>query len=167
MSTGSTSLVVVGVDASHQSLIALRWAAEYARATGARLRAVAAWRYPTTYGIVPDWSRMDFEAWATRQLETSVAASLGDAPDIPVEPSRVEGQPAPVLLDAASDADLLVVGSHGHGRFSGMLLGSVSTTSTASTLAPARSTSSQAASAVPPVARTSSMTRATGGTAEA
>ena len=37
------------------------------------------------------------------------------------------GQPAPVLLDAANDADLLVVGSHGHGRFSGMLKGSVST----------------------------------------
>src|SRR5665647_687580 len=92
MSTGSTSLVVVGVDASRQSLIALRWAAEYARATGARLRAVAAWRYPTTYGIAPDWSKMDFEAWATQQLETSVAATLGDSPDIPVETSAVEGQ---------------------------------------------------------------------------
>jgi nucleotide-binding universal stress UspA family protein len=127
MPTGSTSLVVVGVDASRQSLIALRWAAEYARATGARLRAVAAWRYPTTYGITPDWSKMDFEAWATQQLETSVAATLGDSPDIPVETSAVEGQPAPVLLEAASDADLLVVGSHGHGRFTGMLMGSVST----------------------------------------
>jgi nucleotide-binding universal stress UspA family protein len=91
------------------------------------VRAVAAWRYPTTYGIAPDWSRMDFEAWATEQLETSVAATLGDSPDIPVETSAVEGQPAPVLLEAASDADLLVVGSHGHGRFTGMLMGSVST----------------------------------------
>jgi len=44
-----------------------------------------------------------------------------------VETLAVEGQPAPVLLDAASDADLLVVGSHGHGRFAGMLMGSVST----------------------------------------
>jgi nucleotide-binding universal stress UspA family protein len=70
---------------------------------------------------------MDFEAWATQQLETSVAATLGDSPDIPVETSVIEGQPAPVLLDAASDADLLVVGSHGHGRFAGMLMGSVST----------------------------------------
>src|SRR5664279_6421096 len=80
-----------------------RPAAKYshARATGARVRAVAAWRYPTTYGIAPDWSRMDFEAWATQQLETSVAATLGDSPDIPVEISAVEGQPAPVLLDAA------------------------------------------------------------------
>src|ERR1019366_4910309 len=59
MSTGSTPLVGVGVDASHQSLVALRWAAEYARALGARLRAVAPWRYPTTYGTAPDWSKMD------------------------------------------------------------------------------------------------------------
>ena len=72
-----TAAVVVGVDAFRQSLIALRWAAEYARVTGARLRAVAAWRYPTTYGIAPDWPKMDFEAWATQQLETSVAATLG------------------------------------------------------------------------------------------
>ena len=71
---------------------------------------------------------MDLEAWATQQLETSVSATLGDSPDRPVETLAVEGQPAPVLLDAASDADLLVVGSHGHGRFAGMLMGSVSTT---------------------------------------
>src|SRR5450631_1767711 len=87
MPKGSTSLVVVGVDASHQSLVALVWAAEYARTTGARLRAVAGWQYPTTYGIAPDWSRMDFEAWATQQLETSVAATLGDSPEVG-SPSR-------------------------------------------------------------------------------
>ena len=38
----------------------------------------------------------------------------------------VEGHPARVLLDAAQGADLLVVGSRGHGGFTGMLLGSVS-----------------------------------------
>ena len=128
MSTGSPSpVVLVGVDASDQSLAALRWAAEYARATGARLRAVTAWQCPTTYGLAPDWTDMDFAADAAQQLETSVKATLGDAPDIPVETSVVEGQSAPVLIDAAHDADLLVVGSHGHGRFTGMLMGSVST----------------------------------------
>jgi len=125
---GSPSpVVVVGVDGSDQSLVALRWAADYTRATGATLRAVTAWHCPTTYGIAPDWTDMDFVAEAADQLKASLAQALGDSPGIPLETSVVEGQSAPVLLDAAREADLLVVGSHGHGRFAGMLMGSVST----------------------------------------
>ena len=41
-------------------------------------------------------------------------------------PSSIEGIPAQVLLDASDGADLLVVGSRGHGGFTGALLGSVS-----------------------------------------
>jgi nucleotide-binding universal stress UspA family protein len=44
---------------------------------------------------------------------------------VDVAPIAVEDSPAKALLDAARDADLLVVGSHGHG-FSGLFLGSVS-----------------------------------------
>ena len=39
-------LVVVGVDGSGQSVAALHWAARYAAATGAAVRAVMAWHYP-------------------------------------------------------------------------------------------------------------------------
>ena len=39
------SVVAVGVDGSAGSRRALRWAASYARATGARVRAVRAWSY--------------------------------------------------------------------------------------------------------------------------
>jgi nucleotide-binding universal stress UspA family protein len=43
-----------------------------------------------------------------------------------VIPRVVRGHPAAALLDAATDADLLVVGSRGHGTFTGALLGSIS-----------------------------------------
>ena len=55
-------------------------------------------------------------------LETFRAAHSG----VPVQPVAVQGHPAPVLVEASRGADLLVVGSRGHGEFAGMLLGSVS-----------------------------------------
>jgi hypothetical protein len=47
-------LVVVGVDGSAQSVAALRWAARYTAATGAVMRAVLAWHYPSAAGQPPE-----------------------------------------------------------------------------------------------------------------
>lgn len=59
-------------------------------------------------------------------LRTAVERVLAGADTPQVQPHVVHGHPARALLDAASDAELLVVGSRGHGGFTGMLLGSVS-----------------------------------------
>jgi nucleotide-binding universal stress UspA family protein len=122
----NTPHIVVGVDGSEPSNEALRWAADYAGLTGASIQAVISWNYPANWGIggaVLDWSP---EADARRVLAETVARVLGT--DFPVGVNQVvrEGNAAKVLLDETKDAQLLVVGSRGHGGFAGLLLGSVS-----------------------------------------
>jgi nucleotide-binding universal stress UspA family protein len=119
-------LVVVGVDGSAQSVAALRWAARYATANGATVRAVLALHYPGTAGQPPAALQHDTEVMLGDVLDDAVAQAFpGDAAD-GVEKKLSSGHPAQVLLDESREADLLVVGSSGHGAFTGMLVGSVS-----------------------------------------
>jgi nucleotide-binding universal stress UspA family protein len=52
--------------------------------------------------------------------------ALAERPTVKADRKVVNGHPATVLVDATKGADLLVIGSRGHGEFVGMLLGSVS-----------------------------------------
>ena len=58
--------------------------------------------------------------------EISIVVPLLREPAVDVRNSTHQGNPAKVLIELAGSADLLVVGSRGHGGFAGMLLGSVS-----------------------------------------
>jgi nucleotide-binding universal stress UspA family protein len=116
--------IVVGVDGSAASRDALRWAARQAELTGASLEVVTSWSYPTTYGF-PVIANVDWEQGARTVLDEALADELGDAAERVVR-RVVEGHPARVLAELAAGADLLVVGSRGHGGFAGLLLGSVS-----------------------------------------
>ncbi|MBO0806078.1 MAG: universal stress protein [Nocardiopsaceae bacterium] len=135
----SQQRIVVGVDGSEHSKAALRWAIGQARLTGASVDAMTAWRYPATYSlatIVPD---IDMEEEARHMLSQALAEVVGDSPtggpgvspgkncaEVQVQQLVSEGPPQGVLLRAARDADLLVVGSRGQGGFASAILGSVS-----------------------------------------
>jgi nucleotide-binding universal stress UspA family protein len=118
--------ILVGVDGSPSSLSALEWAATQAELTGNALKIVITWDWPTSFG----WSAIpegyDPGGEATHVLEEIVASARKAHPDLQIESDTVEGHPAPVLVESSRGAALLVVGSRGHGEFSGMLLGSVS-----------------------------------------
>jgi nucleotide-binding universal stress UspA family protein len=118
--------IVVGVDGSDSSQAALRWALRQAKLDGGRVDAVIAWHYPAEYGWAIPGIDLDFAGTAREVLTGALAAAGGLEPDVAVFPQVLEGYPAEVLLRAAKEADLLVVGSRGHGGFTSALIGSVS-----------------------------------------
>jgi len=126
------SRIVAGVDGSPSSVSALRWAIRQAGLTGAAVDAVIAWHYPVVvgggYGVAPMVTPggFEFKENAEKILAGAIDAARDPGSAVPVHARAVEGNAARVLLDAADGADLLVVGSRGHGGFTEALLGSVS-----------------------------------------
>jgi nucleotide-binding universal stress UspA family protein len=121
---GEQRRIVVGIDGSHHSEQALRWGAFLASTLGARIEAVSAWQFPVTYGwATPDW---DPSKDAEQVLSDTLRRVFGEHRPASVRTFAREGGAAKVLLDACRGADMLVVGSRGHGGFVGLLLGSVS-----------------------------------------
>lgn len=120
--------IVVGVDGSEESRRALRWALEEARLWQATLHVVHAWRMPYApasagYVPLPEAPLYDAAKKGAQLVLTAEILAI-DAGDVPVESVLVEGSPTHALLEAGSDADLLVVGSRGHGGFVELMLGS-------------------------------------------
>lgn len=120
--------IVVGVDGSEGSIRALAWAAEEAHLRHAELEVVHAAGYGPWYD--PDLliTQAEIDAWLTAGA-TVIEAALQQVPGLDGLRIRRETPAdlaARALITASKDADLLVVGSRGHGGFTGLLLGSVS-----------------------------------------
>lgn len=128
MSTWKT--IVVGVDGSPGSRKALAWAAAEAAVHGAELVVLNAWEHtlppPGGTPSVPERDDPPTGERTAEELVKEIQDVLGEDPPVVVRPSVKHGNPAKVLIEQSADADLLVVGTRGHGGFLGLVLGSVS-----------------------------------------
>jgi nucleotide-binding universal stress UspA family protein len=127
----SVPRIVVGVDGSPSSRQALRWAVRQAELTEGTVDAVIAWQYPpffAGFGFSPS-AMVDTANYAessAKALAEAVADTVSPESPVRIRQLVVEDYAARALLKAAEGADMLVVGSRGHGGFTGALLGSVS-----------------------------------------
>jgi nucleotide-binding universal stress UspA family protein len=136
--------IVVGVDGSAGSDAALRWALAEAKLRGAKVRVVHIYRAPqiplSEAGLVAaggmpipaplpengDRLRRAAETRARNLIHEALKRAESESFGVEIEQAPLEGSPAETLIATARAADLLVVGSRGHGGFLGLLLGSVS-----------------------------------------
>ena len=127
------AVIVVGVDHSEGAKAALRFALEEATLRQATLRVVHAWQYayigatgfegslPALGGDIKELRDV-----AERDLDATLQEAIPETGTIELERRVVEDRPAAALVEESRGADMVVVGSRGHGGFAGLLLGSVS-----------------------------------------
>ncbi|MGX7826583.1 universal stress protein [Actinokineospora sp. 24-640] len=126
----SSGPVVVGVDDSPTSDLALAAAFDQASSRGVDLVAVRAWQvstiaaHPHAHQYAQDWAAM--ETAERESLDERLAGWPEKYPEVTVRRVVSRHRPVPGLLENSQDAQLLVVGSRGHGGLTGVLLGSTS-----------------------------------------
>ncbi|MEU2490408.1 universal stress protein [Streptomyces sp. NPDC007883] len=117
--------IAVGVDGSDGSLAAVDWAADEAALRGAALRLVNATRWAEHQLQAVRVSHEDRAGQAEGVLGAMEERVRSRRPELAMTAEEIEDSPASVLLEAASRADVLVVGSHGLGSVGGFIIGSV------------------------------------------
>jgi nucleotide-binding universal stress UspA family protein len=129
----SMGTIVVGIDGSDRSREALRWAVDEAKLRKDRVLAVHAWEPPIVPAVdIPPAEPPVYLPELIAQVQDGAAALVERATaefrseGVEVVATAIEGSAASVLVEAAEDADLLVVGSRGRGGLAGLLLGSIS-----------------------------------------
>lgn len=130
MITQGAHRIVVGTDGSENSLSAIRWALREAALRNVPVDVIHAWHFtpmvdPMGIAIIPPTSEM--QAAAKSVLDSVMKKVEGDRGGVQVNEIVAQGSPVGTLLQAARDAEMVVVGRRGHGGFIGLLLGSVAT----------------------------------------
>lgn len=117
--------VLVGVDGSENSMPALALAFEEASWRKVGLTALHAWSDITALDVpLPGWDTVVEQE--SEVLAERLAGFAEQFPDVSVRRMLVRDRPVHSLLEESENAQLLVLGSHGRGGFTGMLLGSTS-----------------------------------------
>ncbi|MDT0386526.1 MULTISPECIES: universal stress protein [Streptomyces] len=122
-----TRPITAGVDGTQESLAALGWAAREAVRRDRPLRVVHAWGFQPQEaleaGIEGD---ADSQAeWVHSAVTEAVTTVTERHPELEVTTDVVQAPVVDTLVAAAADAELLVLGSRGHGPIVGFLLGSI------------------------------------------
>ncbi|WP_344682666.1 universal stress protein [Saccharopolyspora taberi] len=119
--------LVVGIDGSDASSRALRWALAEARRRSVPVRVVMVWEShavmsgPAPLLLHPELAPYEIRQKHREELMRVVRESLAGEAEPEVQAELVEGHAAEVLVRKAADAAMLVLGSSGHGRFTGAL----------------------------------------------
>jgi nucleotide-binding universal stress UspA family protein len=118
--------IVVGIDGSPAATAALDWAATMADSTGASVEVIATWQWPTGYGAGPMFpAEYDPADDAARIAREAIDSARPLHRGVEFVALVVEGHASKVLVDASRGAELLALGTRGHGELGGLLLGSV------------------------------------------
>ncbi len=128
--TPTANRIVVGIDGSQSSKQALRWALYLATTLDCEVDAVAVWQMPAGWAASGGWTAVPVD-WhpgepTAKMLHDTVTEVLDGKHADHLRARTREGSAAHVLLEASRGARMLVVGSRGHGGFTGLLIGSVS-----------------------------------------
>ncbi|MFR9793047.1 universal stress protein [Streptomyces sp. MB22_4] len=117
-----TRAITAGLDGTEESLAALDWAAREAVRRGSSLRVLHAWHYADR---LAEADRDTQRGWAEQGVAEAVRQVAERHPRLTVSVEVVEEDAVEALGRATRDAEMLVLGSRGHGPVVGFLLGSV------------------------------------------
>jgi nucleotide-binding universal stress UspA family protein len=125
-----TRPITAGVDGTEESLAALDWAAREAVRRRLPLRVVQAWHFQPYDGLggLDGLGAADEDTqarWVRETLDEAVRAVAARHPELDITQEAVPGEPVETLVEAAAGAEMLVLGSRGHGPVVGFLVGSV------------------------------------------
>ncbi|MCQ8771693.1 universal stress protein [Streptomyces telluris] len=119
-----SGVITVGVDGSEHGKAAADWAAAEAERRGMELRLVHAWVWqPLDLPVTADTEVQ--QRWAETLLREARARVTARSPGVPVTARLLPADPVPALVAEATEADMLVLGSRGHGALIGYLIGSI------------------------------------------